>query len=456
MGCALGAVVAVLSGWAGPASAASSRNSTTGTTLPSAPFAYTEMTGSGNRLIVTGQGASNDTSPSPGRVPVAAYRFHTGRWMRLPDAHMQPVAVRGGLVGVGLTCGAWEDSNARCKVFVETLRWGDRHWQRTMSDRKPAWVHEGYGATTIGRRGRRAYFSVYRSKVEVIRVGIDGSMRWLPAPPSTPIGQQVERFVTCVARHGLDHVELRTVSPPLADDPISQPGPLWHLDETATHPRWREVPHTDPILQAGAPGFAGCHTGGIIFMYPPTTSAWVDGAVETIEPTSTPREVVAASQSTATCCVATADGGVAVADGLRVYALQHAQWTTTQVYAGFSTMRPIPLAAVGTRIVYRYSDDSGRDELRVLAPTVVLSDHIDGDGVYQVGTEIRPGRYQTDAGPRDCVWRIAQNGRTVEAGRQGVLPGGEVSSTRSTPVTIRLRQGQTLKVTGCGAWSRDP
>ena len=148
------------------------------------------MSGSPDRLVVLSDYGDQWYVPPaktmpPAKRKLAAFDFRRWRWKTLPKPRYDPVALPDGLAAVGLKCGPQEDSNAKCRVEVSTLRWNDTHWRNHVVTKHAEWVHEGGFVEPIGVRGR---YAVLHCAARVAREpssasARDGDVRKLPLIP---------------------------------------------------------------------------------------------------------------------------------------------------------------------------------------------------------------------------------------------------------------------------------
>lgn len=275
--------------------------------LPDPPAAFvrvdpltdapTFMSGSPDHLVLSkgyGRSGIGTKGSDSAAVPVVAFDFARWRWMSLPNARYDSLALPDGLAGVGLSCGPAEDGNARCQVEVSTLRWGDRHWRNQQVTTHAEWVHEGGSVEPLGVRGAWAYFKVSRESSHrvVVRVGADGEVRMLPPLPqevvqeSGPVTEQVP--VTCVTARGLDTVRSHVA---YGAAPVNITfGPVLRLDDRQDHPRWRTLPGTAPLAApgAGAERAFVCGPDGLVLLHATGTSAWIGNRFVTVSSAPTP------------------------------------------------------------------------------------------------------------------------------------------------------------------------
>ena len=68
------------------------------------------------------------------------------------------------------------------------------------------------------------------------------------------------------------------------------------------------------------------------------------------------------------------------------------------------------------------------------------------DGVWEVGTDIRAGKYRTDDLVSNCYWAIYRGGSNGE----DIIANDNVSGGRPS---VTLKRGQEFKSSRCGDWS---
>ena len=87
---------------------------------------------------------------------------------------------------------------------------------------------------------------------------------------------------------------------------------------------------------------------------------------------------------------------------------------------------------------------------RPSGPPSATTAGIPGDGVFVVGTQIAPGRYETSGGGTTCHWARLRNA----AGRAGwAITNG--TTTGRTTVTVR-KSDVVFETAGCNPWTRKP
>lgn len=86
-------------------------------------------------------------------------------------------------------------------------------------------------------------------------------------------------------------------------------------------------------------------------------------------------------------------------------------------------------------------DLAGLKEISAGGPSRSIS-----EGVWEVGTDIKPGRYRTDVAVSDCYWAITRGGSNGD----DILANDNVSGGRPS---VTLKRGQEFKSSGCGDWS---
>lgn len=69
---------------------------------------------------------------------------------------------------------------------------------------------------------------------------------------------------------------------------------------------------------------------------------------------------------------------------------------------------------------------------------------VSGDGMYEVGSDMKPGRYKTSGSP-DCYYAILNSTDTSDIADNN-LPGG--------PAFVTVREGQYFESRGCADWVR--
>lgn len=72
-----------------------------------------------------------------------------------------------------------------------------------------------------------------------------------------------------------------------------------------------------------------------------------------------------------------------------------------------------------------------------------------GEGMWEVGSEVKPGKYRTNGMREDavlCYWHSAKDTGTDNIIEQGM------SSKQSEPGIITLEKGQFFKTSGCQDW----
>lgn len=69
-----------------------------------------------------------------------------------------------------------------------------------------------------------------------------------------------------------------------------------------------------------------------------------------------------------------------------------------------------------------------------------------GEGVYEVGTDIKPGRYRTNDAVSNCYWEITKSG----SNGQDIIANDNVSGGRPS---VTIKRGQEFKSNRCGEWS---
>jgi hypothetical protein len=72
---------------------------------------------------------------------------------------------------------------------------------------------------------------------------------------------------------------------------------------------------------------------------------------------------------------------------------------------------------------------------------------IDGDGTYEVGVDIKPGKYKT-VGGEGCYWARLSN---LDGGFEAIIA-NEFSNGRQT-VTVK-KSDRGFKTSGCGEWTK--
>lgn len=75
-------------------------------------------------------------------------------------------------------------------------------------------------------------------------------------------------------------------------------------------------------------------------------------------------------------------------------------------------------------------------------------DGIPGDGTYEVGVDIKPGRYSTSGADISCYWARLRN---TDGGLSSIIANG--NTTGRTTVTIKKTDG-AFETTGCNPWER--
>lgn len=86
-------------------------------------------------------------------------------------------------------------------------------------------------------------------------------------------------------------------------------------------------------------------------------------------------------------------------------------------------------------------------EKAVSATEQVIEDNtLTGDGVYEVGVDIKPGRYKT-AGAPGCYYAVLNSSDTTDIADNNNIDG---------PATVTVRQGQYLELSGCDDWVLQP
>lgn len=68
------------------------------------------------------------------------------------------------------------------------------------------------------------------------------------------------------------------------------------------------------------------------------------------------------------------------------------------------------------------------------------------DGTYEVGKEIKPGRYRTAGRVSDCYWERSTGGGDTIA--------NDFVTNAPRGVTVTTRKGEGFKSEGCGSWIR--
>lgn len=68
------------------------------------------------------------------------------------------------------------------------------------------------------------------------------------------------------------------------------------------------------------------------------------------------------------------------------------------------------------------------------------------EGVWEVGSDVKPGRYRTDEAVTDCYWAITRGGSNGE----DIVANDNVSGGRPS---VTLKRGQEFKSSRCGDWS---
>ncbi|WP_374971024.1 NYN domain-containing protein [Terrabacter sp. BE26] len=68
------------------------------------------------------------------------------------------------------------------------------------------------------------------------------------------------------------------------------------------------------------------------------------------------------------------------------------------------------------------------------------------EGVWEVGSDIKPGRYRTDDAVTDCYWAITRGGSNGE----DIIANDNVSGGRPS---VTLKRGQEFKSSRCGDWT---
>jgi len=68
------------------------------------------------------------------------------------------------------------------------------------------------------------------------------------------------------------------------------------------------------------------------------------------------------------------------------------------------------------------------------------------EGVWEVGSDIKPGRYRTEEAVTDCYWAITRGGSNGD----DIIANDNVSGGRPS---VTLKRGQEFKSSRCGDWS---
>ena len=74
-----------------------------------------------------------------------------------------------------------------------------------------------------------------------------------------------------------------------------------------------------------------------------------------------------------------------------------------------------------------------------------IRDAISSDGTYAIGPDKNPGTYKTDGSPTGCYWQISSDPNGSDILENNVGDG---------PAYVQVAEGQYLKVTRCGSWTR--
>jgi len=72
-----------------------------------------------------------------------------------------------------------------------------------------------------------------------------------------------------------------------------------------------------------------------------------------------------------------------------------------------------------------------------------FEDLLDGEGIYEVGSDIKAGKYKTEGGS-DCYYAILNSTDTSD-----IADNGDVSG----PAFVTVRDGQYLELSGCAEWT---
>jgi hypothetical protein len=124
----------------------------------------------------------------------------------------------------------------------------------------------------------------------------------------------------------------------------------------------------------------------------------------------------------------------AVANAAQAHLCPNEQWATSEI-----TLPPIPQAGA----------DSVANASAPHAPAPAgAATTIPGDGTYEVGVDIEPGKYKTAGSAQDssfsCYWaRLKDDGEDIID-----------NSIQNGPQTVTLRAGELFETTRCGAWTR--
>lgn len=87
---------------------------------------------------------------------------------------------------------------------------------------------------------------------------------------------------------------------------------------------------------------------------------------------------------------------------------------------------------------------AAREQALTAAEVAKQRDTIDGDGTYEVGVDVNPGRYKT-AGGEMCYWAKLRN----DAGQDIIA-----NDLGAGPKTAVLTAGTLFQSKGCGSWTR--
>jgi hypothetical protein len=73
----------------------------------------------------------------------------------------------------------------------------------------------------------------------------------------------------------------------------------------------------------------------------------------------------------------------------------------------------------------------------------IAANTIDGEGIYEVGSDITAGKYKTEGGS-DCYYAILNSTDTSDIADNGNVSG---------PAFVTVRNGQYLELSGCAEWT---
>ena len=84
-----------------------------------------------------------------------------------------------------------------------------------------------------------------------------------------------------------------------------------------------------------------------------------------------------------------------------------------------------------------------REKAVGLVEKEIAANTIDGEGIYEVGSDIKAGKYKTEGGS-DCYYAILNSTDTSD-----IADNGDVSG----PAFVTVRDGQYLELSGCAEWT---